>query len=86
MVSPFLWLMAGMAATKLYEKFSPEQKNDWKKKYPMHHGEIGVLMVLGGILSKNAGLSAFGAGLAIDDWKDKDEWFKKKSSHEDDED
>lgn len=86
MVSPFLWLLAGMAAPKFYEKFSPEQKDEWKKKYPMHHGEVGVLMILGGVLSKNAGLAAFGTGLAIEDWKDRDEWFKKSPDENDEDD
>ena len=82
MVSPVVWFLAGLAAPKIYEKLTPEEKTSWKKKYPMHHGEAGVLMVLGGILTKNSGLSAFGAGLVIDDWKDRKDWFQKNKERE----
>ena len=77
MVHPLVWFLAGLAAPKLYQKLSPEKKSNWKKKYPLHHGEAGVLMLLGGAVTRNPGLSAFGAGLVIDDWKDRNKWFKK---------
>ena len=77
MVSPVVWFLAGLAAPKLYEKLAPEAKSNWKKKYALHHGEAGVLMLLGGAVTRNPGLSAFGAGLVIDDWKDRNKWFKK---------
>jgi hypothetical protein len=80
MVHPLCWLIAGLTAPKLYEKLSPEDKNYLKEKFGMHHGEVGILMILGGALSRNHGLSAFGVGLVIDDWKDRDKWFKKKYS------
>jgi len=78
MVHPLVWFLAGLTAPKLYEKLSPEAKNNWKKKYALHHGEAGVLMLLGGVVTRNPGLSAFGAGLVIEDWKDRNEWFQKK--------
>ena len=77
MVSPLIWFLAGLAAPKIFEQLSPETKSLWKKKYDLHHGEAGVLTLLGGAVTINPGLSAFGTGLIIDDWKDKDEWFKK---------
>lgn len=70
--------LAGLTLPKLYERLPSEVKNTWKKKYDVHHGEAGVLMWLGGALAMNPGLSAFGAGLVIDDWKDKSDWFKPK--------
>lgn len=79
MVSTILCFLAGLAAPKIYEKFTPEEQSKWKKQYPLHHGEAGVLLIIGGILSKNPGLSAFGTGLVIDDWKDRKDWFKKKT-------
>jgi hypothetical protein len=85
MAHPLVWLLAGLAAPKLYEKLSPESKSEWKKKYSLHHGEAGVLMLIGGSISRNLGLSAFGAGLVIDDWKDRNEWFKKNNNDLDDE-
>ncbi len=85
MAHPLVWLLAGLAAPKLYEKISLESKSEWKKKYPLHHGEAGVLMLIGGAISRNLGLSAFGAGLVIDDWKDRNEWFKKNNNDLDDE-
>lgn len=77
MVFPLIWLMAGLAAPKIYERLSPETKKLWKTKYDLHHGEAGVLMLLGGAVTRNSGLSAFGAGLIIDDWKDRNKWFQK---------
>jgi len=83
MVHPLCWLIAGLAAPKLYEKLSTEDKNYWKEKFDIHHGEAGILMILGGTITRNHGLSAFGIGLVIDDWKDRDMWFKKKYSEND---
>lgn len=77
MAHPLFWLLAGLVAPKVYEKLSPESKSDWKKKYPPHHGETGILMLIGGAISRNSGLAAFGAGLVIDDWEDRNKWFKK---------
>jgi len=85
MAHPLFWLLAGLAAPKVYEKLSQESKSGWKKKYPAHHGEAGVLMLIGGAISRNSGLAAFGAGLVIDDWKDRSEWFKKNKDDLNDE-
>jgi len=79
MVHPLGWLIAGLVAPKIYEKLSPEEKNNWKEKFDFHHGEVGILMIVGGAIARNPGLSAFGAGLVIDDWEDRDEWFKKNT-------
>lgn len=83
MPHPLFWLIAGLAAPKIYEKLSPESKDEWKKNYPVHHGEAGVLMLIGGAITKNSGLAAFGAGLVIDDWQDRKEWFKKNKKDSD---
>jgi len=82
MIIPSALFLAGLTLPKLYEKLPPEVKSSWKKKYDMHHGEAGILMWLGGAFSLNPALSAFGAGLVIDDWKDKDKWFKPKLSED----
>ena len=42
-------------------------------------------MLVGGAIARNSGLAAFGAGLMIDDWKDRNEWFKKNTEDLDDE-
>ena len=83
MPHPLVWFLAGLTAPKLYEKLPDDQKEDWKKKYPIHHGEAGVLMMIGGALTKNHGLAAFGAGLMIEDWKDRSEWFHKDDEEDD---
>jgi hypothetical protein len=85
MAHPLVWLLAGLAAPKLYEKLSSESKKEWKKKYPVHHGEAGVLMLIGGTIARNPGLAAFGVGLVIEDWKDRNEWFKKNKNDLNDE-
>ncbi len=81
MVTPLVWFLAGLTAPKIYERLSPETKKLWKEKYDLHHGEAGVLMLVGGAVTRNSGLSAFGAGLIIDDWNDRYEWFQKKSTN-----
>jgi hypothetical protein len=46
----------------------------------MHHGEVGILTALAGILTESPRLAAVGVGLAIHDWDDKDNWFKNSRS------
>ena len=84
MVHPIVWFLAGLTAPKLYERLPPESKKEWKKNYPGHHGEAGILMLIGGAISKNSGLAAFGAGLVLDDWQDRKEWFKKNQKEDED--
>lgn len=48
----------------------------------VHHGEIGVIAGLAGIVNKNPFWTGFGARLALDDIHDANEWFtfKKRNS------
>lgn len=79
MAIPLVWFLAGLAAPKLYNKLvRPEGKRKWQEKVGLHHGEAGVLMLLGGAATRNPGLAAFGTGLIIEDWTDRNEWFKKR--------
>ena len=68
----------------LYQNFiklaSTEERKEWEKKIDLHHGEAGVLMLLGGAATSNYGLAAFGTGLIIEDWIDRDKWFKKRNN------
>ena len=85
MALPLFWFLAGLAVPKLYEKLVPsEEKRKWERRIGLHHGEAGVLMLLGGAVTRNPGLSAFGTGLIIQDWKDRSKWFKKRSDYTND--
>lgn len=48
----------------------------------IHHGEVGVLAGLAGLLNKDSFWTGFGARLALDDIHDSHEWFtfKKRDS------
>ena len=36
--------MIGMISPKIYELLSENQKRKWKEKFPIHHGEAGVVL------------------------------------------
>jgi hypothetical protein len=36
--------MIGMISPKIYELLSENQKKKWKEKFPIHHGEAGVVL------------------------------------------
>jgi hypothetical protein len=44
----------------------------------VHHGEVGVLAGLAGIINKDPFWTGFGARLALDDIHDANEWFTFK--------
>jgi len=46
----------------------------WRESLP-HHGEVGVPILIGGILSGSPVATGFGLGLMLSDLDDKDEWF-----------
>ena len=75
--NPLWYGITGFAIPKIYEtSFTPQQKQVWKQQLPIHHGAIGILAFIGGILTNNPKLALFGAGLALDDWKDRKDWFR----------
>jgi hypothetical protein len=44
--------MIGMISPKIYELLSPNQKAKWKEKFPIHHGEAGVVLTAASALSR----------------------------------
>ena len=68
--------LAGFLLPKVHESvLSPQEKREWKNDFPIHHGAVGVVACVIGILTKSPRLTAFGIGLALDDWKDRNQWF-----------
>lgn len=71
------WYFVGSVVTAhIYDKHvAPTDKQKWENSVMMHHGEVGILMVLAGLLTKSPGLAAAGAGLALHDSSDHGLWF-----------
>ncbi len=77
------WYVLGtIAVAELYRNFTSEEKQEWENKIRMHHGEVGALMALVGLLTESPRLAATGIGLAVHDINDVNKWFtgdKQKS-------
>ena len=77
------YLIGAVAVAELYRNFTtPEERRDWENKIRMHHGEVGALMTLVGLLTESPRLTATGIGLAVHDIDDVNKWFtgdKQKS-------
>ena len=69
------WLATGVLACVAYNKLPSETKQKWETAIKSHHGKWGLAGVAGGLATGNLGLAAFGAGLTLDDWPDKNKWF-----------
>ena len=69
------WLTAAVLTCAAYDKLPAETKQKWENAIKSHHGEWGVAGIIGGLVTKNPSLTAFGAGLALHDWPDKNKWF-----------
>ena len=80
MTDPLWYGVAGLTLPKMYDNlFTPQQKLSWKQQFPIHHGSVGVLALIGGILTNNTKLALFGVGLVLDDWKDRNQWFRNNN-------
>jgi hypothetical protein len=78
-MNPWLALGAGLALPEAYEQnASLEFRSRLQRFTDAHHGEIGVLAFLAGVVTKSPALTAFGLGLAIHDRKDANDWFSGK--------
>lgn len=77
------YLIGAIGLAILYDKYvTPEEKREWEDKIKMHHGEIGSLMAVVGLLTESPRLTATGIGLAVHDIDDINKWFtgdKQKS-------
>lgn len=71
------YLLGAVAVAEIYRNYTtPEEKREWENKIKAHHGEVGILTALVGILTKSPRLTAVGVGLTTHDWQDKDKWFR----------
>lgn len=70
------YLIGAVGLAIVYDKYiTPEQKREWENQIRMHHGEIGALMALFGLLTESPRLTATGVGLALHDINDINKWF-----------
>ena len=62
---------------KVYDKYAtPEEKNNWESTIKMHHGEIGILAIIFGVLVGSLILIVIGIVLVLHDIGDSSNWFK----------
>lgn len=76
MVNPLWYLVGAVGLAIIYDKYlTPEEKSNWENKVKMHHGEVGILALLVGILTDSPRLAAVGAGFTLHDINDVNKWF-----------
>jgi hypothetical protein len=78
-MNPWVGLLAGATLPEAYERYtSPEFKSKLRGFTDAHHGELGVIAILAGLVTKSPALTTFGLGLAYHDRADANEWFSGK--------
>jgi hypothetical protein len=75
--------LAGEYANKAYSECTDEERQIWREKRIMHHGELGAFATIVGAGLKSPFWTGAGVGLMISDLDDADEWFKKKPNQKD---
>ena len=71
-----LGAVASYLGAEAYERCTtPEQKKAWESRVQVHHGEVGVGMLVGGAAAKSPFAVGAGLGLALHDRKDSEKWF-----------
>lgn len=68
--------LAGLAAKALYDRCTKAERKEWRRAFP-HHGEVGLLTLLAGLVSGNPVATGAGLGAVVTDLDDKDEWFRE---------
>jgi hypothetical protein len=76
MTSPFWYFLGAIGLAVIYDKYAtPDDKANWENRVKMHHGEVGLLAFLVGMLTDSPRLTAVGAALALHDINDANKWF-----------
>lgn len=70
--------LVGNKTNQVYESCSDEEKVLWRKRLPLHHGDIGCALLDDGKRRKDHLRIGVGKGLMISDIADKDEWVYPK--------
>jgi len=68
--------LVGKAVTNHYETCDCKTRDQWDRERVMHHGELGCLALVAGILAKNPNIACAGLGLMASDTQDSNKWFK----------
>ncbi len=76
-----LWKSIGNLATALWRGQENPQKV-YVGGHRVHHGPVGLGLVLGGLYLKNDAMIGFGEAIARDDLDDVSEWFRFEKEHE----
>ena len=66
----------GEVCTRQYNALDFEEKRRWNEARIMHHGELGCLALIAGVLMKSPQLACAGLGLMTSDEQDSNRWFK----------
>ncbi len=73
--------VAGEVCNALYDDCTPVQKGTWRSNLPLHHGEVGIIALNAAKKEPDFRvrfcLTLLGAGLALSDIDDADEWHVK---------
>jgi len=76
MVNPIILFLGAIAVAEIYRRYTTDdEKQDWENKVQIHHGEIGALAAILGVLTGHYGAAATGLGLALHDVDDAQKWF-----------
>jgi len=76
MVHPLVFVGLGLLAGEIYRRYATgEEKERWENFVSSHHGEWGILALILGATTGHYGMAATGAGLALHDINDIENWF-----------
>lgn len=68
----------GLGAAETYRMVATqEQKDRWEGLVNIHHGEVGIVCIVLGVLTRSPTILGIGIGLAIHDIRDALKWFKR---------
>lgn len=56
--------VAGFVLCGIYQRLPLKTRSEWERLFPLHHGEVGVMMVIGGLAARVIGKRDLGTRLA----------------------
>ncbi|MEX2060614.1 MAG: hypothetical protein WD966_06115 [Nitrosopumilaceae archaeon] len=75
-IDPFTAFLVTYGLAELYERLSPQIQQRIKQIFNLHHGTIGAIIEIIGLLKGNNSLMSTGAALMLHDGKDAPLWIQ----------